>query len=65
MKRIKLSIIFGVLILAGIIAINSRQFSSSAKDDEILSEIAKYKTWTKVSKKPVKVDLNIDDLGGG
>jgi hypothetical protein len=56
MKRIKLIVIFSVLILVGIIANNSRQFSSAAKDDEILSEIVKYKSWTKVSKEPIKVE---------
>jgi hypothetical protein len=68
MKRIKLITIFSVLMSVGIIASNSRQFSSAAKDDEVLSEIAKYKTWTKVSKEPIKVEfdaISASDLGGG
>ena len=68
MNRIKLITIFSMLILVGIIANNSRQFSSAAKDDETLSEIAKYKTWTKVSKDPIKVEsdaLTISGLSGG
>jgi hypothetical protein len=56
MNRIKLLTIFSVLVLVGIITDNSRQFTSAAKDDEVLSEIAKYKTWTKVSKEPIKVE---------
>jgi hypothetical protein len=76
MNRIKLITIAGVLMLVGIITSNSQQFSSKAKDDEILSEIAKYKTWTKVLKEPIKAEsmnvlkanssqFSIDDLGGG
>lgn len=76
MNRIKLITIFSVLVLVGIIASNSWQFSSLAKDDEILSEIAKYKSWAKISKEPIKVEsLNllrtgsseivIGDLSGG
>ncbi len=57
MNRIKLIVIAGVLILVGIITNNSRQFSSAAKDDEILSEIARYKSWQTVN----KTDKNIAD----
>jgi ABC-type cobalt transport system substrate-binding protein len=68
MNRIKLITIFSLLTLVIIIANNSRQFSSSAKDDEVLSEITKYKSWTKVSKEPIKVEsdaLTIGGLSGG
>jgi hypothetical protein len=55
MNRIKLIVIAGVLILVGIVADNSRQFSSEAKDDEVLSEIAKYKSWQSVNKTDEKL----------
>jgi hypothetical protein len=69
MNRIKLITIFSVLILVGIIVNNSRQFSSSAKDDEILSEITKYKTWQSVNKTDEKLANGAfiirDSSGGG
>jgi hypothetical protein len=55
MNRIKLLTIFSVLVLVGIIADNSRQFTSAAKDDEVLSEIAKYKSWQSVNKTDEKL----------
>jgi hypothetical protein len=50
MKRIKLITIASILILVGIVASNSRQFSSSAKSDEVFAEIGKYKSWKMISK---------------
>jgi hypothetical protein len=69
MNRIKLLTIFSVLILVGIVADNSRQFSSEAKDDEFLSEIAKYKSWQTVNKTDEKLANGTfiirDSSGGG
>lgn len=50
MKRIKIITIIGILGLLGIVASNSQQFSSSAKGDEIFTEIGKYKSWKQVNK---------------
>jgi hypothetical protein len=69
MNKIKLIAISGLLTLVGIIASNSNQFSSAAKDDEILSEIAKYKTWQSVNKTDEKIANGTfiirDSSGGG
>ncbi len=50
MKKTKLITIIGILVLVGIVASNSRQFSSSAKGDEIFTEIGKYKSWKQLNK---------------
>ena len=64
MKRIKLIFILSVLALVGIFMTNSHHFSTNAKGDRVLEEIAKYKSWTKVSKEPIKVAFSIDGADG-
>lgn len=54
MLKLKLIAIIGVLSFVGIVLHNSQIFSSSAKGGAV-EEIAKYKTWTKVSKEPIVV----------
>jgi hypothetical protein len=65
MKRIKLAVLLSLFGLVGIYVSHSHQFSSKAENDQILEEIAKYKSWTKVSKEPIKVEFTIDGLSGG
>ncbi len=65
MKQIKLISILSILTLAGIVVSSSRQFASQAENDEILTELVKYKTWTMVSKAPIKVDVDLASLAGG
>jgi hypothetical protein len=50
MKKTKLIAIIGILVLVGIVASNSRQFSSAAKSDEVFNEIGKYKSWKQINK---------------
>jgi hypothetical protein len=50
MKKTKLIAIIGILVLVGIVASSSRQFSSAAKGDEVFAEIGKYKSWKLISK---------------
>jgi hypothetical protein len=57
MKQIKLIAILGLLLLVGIVLNSSHQFSSEAKGDNALEEIAKYKTWARISKADEKVEL--------
>ncbi len=66
MKRIKLITLITILSLVGIVSFNSYQSPTKASGDSIFEEIANYKTWTKVSKDPIKVDVTIGaDLAGG
>lgn len=62
-KRIKLIVIYSLLLVVTFL-FSSRQFSSEAKGDAVLEEIAKYKSWTRVSKEPLKVELTIDGADG-
>lgn len=55
MKRIKLIAILSVLGLVGIVVSSSHQFSSKAENDEVLTEIAKYKTWKQIHKSDEKI----------
>ena len=64
MLKLKLMVIVGVLSFVGIVFLNSNSFTSSAKGDAI-EEIAKYKTWTKVSKEPIIVKIDEAALVGG
>ena len=64
MKRIKLIALLTVLGVVGIVLFNSNQVSQ-AKNDDVLEQIAKYKTWTKVSKDPIKVEIDVNSLAGG
>jgi hypothetical protein len=46
--------------VVGIVLNSSHQFSSLAKNEDVLGEIAKYKTWTKITGEPIKV--GVDEL---
>lgn len=46
--------IVGVLSFVAFVFHNSHSFSTSAKGD-VFEEIAKYKTWTRINKEPIKV----------
>ncbi len=54
-NQIKLSTIAAVLVFLGIVSNISPQFSSKAEGDEILTAIADYKNWTKMTKKPIRI----------
>lgn len=61
----KLIAILGILSVVAFVFHNSHSFSSSAKSD-VFEEIAKYKTWTRINKEPVKVfsGFTIDGASG-
>jgi hypothetical protein len=61
--KIKIISILSILFLVGIVFHNSRSFSSSAKGD-VLQEIAKYKTWSKITKEPIVVKIDESALIG-
>ena len=65
MLKVKLIAIIGILSFVGIVFHNSHSFTSSAKG-EVFEEIAKYKTWTRINKKPVVVsgEFQIDGASG-
>ena len=50
MKRIKLIAILVLLGLVTVVLLNSQQFSSKAKNDNVLEEIANYKDWQQIHK---------------
>lgn len=65
MLKIKFIAIVGIFVLVGIVLNNSRSFSTSAKED-VLAEIAKYKTWSKINKEPIRVEVEFSlDFSGG
>ena len=57
MLKLKLFAILTVLGLAGAVVLSSDKFSSAAKDD-ILQEIATYKTWKKLVKPEPKIEVS-------
>lgn len=64
MIKIKITAITAVLLLVGIVLSGSQQFSTSAEGD-VFDEIAAYKTWTRITKEPIKVGFVIDPNAGG
>lgn len=60
MLKLKLTAISGILFLIGIVLSNSSSASTSAKIDNAIQEIANYKTWTKITKEPIKVSFIAD-----
>lgn len=63
MIKIKVSAIAAVLLLVGIVLSGSQQFSTSAEGD-VFEEIASYKTWSKITREPIKVGFTIDGNSG-
>lgn len=63
MLRIKIFVIVGILFLVGIVLSSSERFASSAKGD-VFEEIANYKTWTRITKEPIKTAFQIDGTSG-
>lgn len=63
MLRIKIFVIVSILFLVGIVLNSSDGFESSAKGD-VFEEIASYKTWTKITKEPIKTAFQIDGASG-
>lgn len=55
--KIKLFAVSGVLSLLAIVLGSSPVFVSKAEDDKILQSIAGYKSWTKITKEPIRVEL--------
>ncbi len=64
MPKIKLAVIVIFLSFAGFALTNSEQLITSAKTD-FVQEIANYKTWSKITKKPIKTEFTIDNASGG
>lgn len=64
MLKIKLIAIIGILSFVAFVFHNSHSFSSSASGD-VFEEIAKYKTWVKISKEPIAVRNEEAALVGG
>ncbi|MEZ5428629.1 MAG: hypothetical protein R2747_20450 [Pyrinomonadaceae bacterium] len=54
---IKIFVVLGILGFLTLVYQNTLVFESHAEKDEILREIAGYKTWTKMTKEPIKVDV--------
>ena len=63
MIKIKVILILSLLMLFAFFSANVGLFSTSAKTD-VLEEIAKYKTWSKITKEPVVVAINNAGLVG-
>lgn len=55
MQKLKLIAVLFVFVLVGTVLSGSSSFSTTAKIDNTLQEIAGYKSWTKITKKPIKV----------
>lgn len=63
MFKTKIIAVLSILFAAGIVLNNSHTFSISARSD-IFEEIAQYKTWSKLNREPIRVELNLDFSGG-
>ena len=65
MLKLKLAVIAIFLSFAGFALSNSEKVSASAETD-FVQEIAKYKTWTRINKEPIKVatGFTIDGKAG-
>ncbi len=57
MYRIKLVALTGVLLTVVIVLNSSPGFSASATSDSLIDEISGYKSWTKVTREPYRVEL--------
>lgn len=73
MLKIKIITVLSILFIVGLVMSNSRSVLTSANGD-VFQEIAKYKTWSRINKEPIKVGLNmtlssnsftVDALSGG
>ena len=64
MLKIKFIAIIGIFVLVGIVLSHSRSFSTLANGD-VLQEIAKYKTWNKITKEPIVVKTDEFVYPGG
>lgn len=60
---IKLFSIAGIFGFLAVVFHISPEFETRAAKDEILEKIADYKTWTRVSKEPIKVDTTFSGIG--
>ncbi len=65
MLKIKIISILSILILVGTVLSISHSYSTSAKGD-VVQEIANYKTWSKITKEPIKIvtQLQVDGESG-
>lgn len=54
MSKIKILVLMSILFLVGVVLCLPSEFSTSAKSD-VLSEIAQYKTWSRITKEPFQV----------
>lgn len=59
MSKIKIFAVAGILSLVAIVLANSPVIVSKAEGDEILREIAAYKTWTKITKEPLSFRIGV------
>jgi hypothetical protein len=69
MSNNKIKILSTFSFVALIVAILSftPNFTAKADGDELIKEIADYKTWKRINKEPIKVEggFTIDDVSGG
>lgn len=57
MLKVKLIAVLSVFAIVAIVLSSSSSFSTSAENDNAVQEIAGYKTWTKITKEPIKVEF--------
>lgn len=62
MLKIKLFTIAFILSLVGVVFYGSHHFSVSAGD--AADEIANYKNWSRITKEPVKIEINEAAISG-
>jgi hypothetical protein len=63
MLKIKLAAVAVILMIAAVALNNSRYFAASANEN-VLPEVAKYKTWQRINKEPIKARFNLEFSGG-
>lgn len=62
MLKIKIFTIAAVFLVVGIALNDSENFSSYAQNDEIADKVAKYKSWSRITKEPFKVSSYASSL---
>lgn len=55
--RTKLLTILVFAVGVAIFSLRPDQFTTSAESDPVVTQITKYKTWTRLNKKPIGVDF--------
>lgn len=63
MLKIKLFAVMLVLGLTAVVLSSSDHFQTAAQDDPVLTELANYRDWTKITERPIEATANVAPMG--